>query len=135
MQITKQTDYAIRCVLFLSRSPDKVFMIDSISAKMNIPRSFLAKILQRLAKAGIVESLRGVKGGFRIARKPSDISLLDVVEAIEGSVAMNKCAVDKKLCELSNTCSVHPVWVEIRKDVETRLKKWTFARLSGLIKE
>lgn len=129
--ITRKTDYAIRCVLHLAESPEEVVMISEIAKQRNIPTSFLAKILQRLARAGIVKSLRGVKGGFTLAKKPVDISLLDVVEAIEGSVAMNICAVDKKMCGLSSTCSVHPVWVELRKDVEDRLRQWSFARLAA----
>ena len=127
--ITRKTDYAIRCVLHLAGSEKDIVMVNEIAAERDIPRSFLAKILQTLAKAGIVESLRGVQGGFRLARKPSEISLLDVVEAMEGSVAMNICAVDKKKCSFSSTCVVHPVWVDIRKDVEDRLKQWDFARL------
>jgi len=127
--ITRKTDYAIRCVLHIAESGKKTVMIHEIAEKARIPRSFLAKILQRLAKAGIVTSLRGVKGGFKLAKKASDISLLDVVEVMEGTVAMNMCAVDKKACSLSGSCCVHPVWVEIRKEVEARLKKMTFAKL------
>jgi Rrf2 family protein len=127
--ITRKTDYAIRCVLHLAESDKDVVMINEIAAHRDIPKSFLAKILQTLAKAGIVESLRGVQGGFRLARKPSHISLLDIVEAMEGPVAMNICAVDKKKCSFSSTCVVHPVWVDIRKDVEDRLRQWDFAKL------
>ncbi len=127
--ITRKTDYAIRCVLHLAKRYGETVMVNEIAAERDIPKSFLAKILQTLAKAGLVESLRGVQGGFRLARKPSDISLLDVVEAMEGPVAMNICAVDKKKCSFSSTCVVHPVWVDIRKDVEYRLRQWDFAKL------
>jgi Rrf2 family protein len=84
-----------------------------------------------LAKAGIVRSTRGVKGGFALAKKPAEISLLNVVEAIDGPVAMNICAVDKKNCCSSTTCAVHPVWVEIRGDVENKLSMWNFAKLAA----
>lgn len=129
--ITRKTDYAIRCVLHLAESEKKVVMINEIADEREIPKSFLAKIMQKLAKAGIVGSLRGVKGGFMLAKKASEISLLDIVEIMEGSVAMNICAVDKRKCDFSSTCSVHPVWVELRKDVEDRLKKWSFAKLAA----
>lgn len=127
--ITRKTDYAIRCVLYLAESMGKTVMINEIAEKAQIPKSFLAKILQRLAKAGIVTSLRGVKGGFKLAKKAAAISLLDVVEAMEGPVAMNVCAVDRKACALSRTCCIHPVWVDIRRDMEARLGKMTFAKL------
>jgi Rrf2 family protein len=129
--ITRKTDYAIRCVLHLAESEKEVVMVNEIAQDREIPRSFLAKILQTLAKAGIVQSIRGVKGGFRLARKAHNITLLEVVETMEGAVAMNICAVDKGMCSLSSTCSAHPVWDEIRKDVEKRLRKWNFARLAA----
>ena len=97
--ITRKTDYAIRCVLHLAEAGKDVLMVNEIAKEQDIPKSFLAKILQKLAKAGIVESLRGVKGGFRLAKKPEDISLLDVVELMEGPVAMNVCAADKRKLE------------------------------------
>ena len=127
--ITRKTDYAIRCVLYLAESGKETVMMNEIAEKAKIPKSFLAKILQRLAKAGIVMSRRGVKGGFKLAKKATDISLLDVVETMEGTVAMNLCAVDKKACSLSSSCCVHPVWVEIRKDAERRLRNMTFTKL------
>ncbi len=132
--ITRKTDYAIRCVLHLAESEKEVVMVNEIAKGREIPKSFLAKIMQELAKAGIVESFRGVKGGFKLAKKAEEISLLDIVELMEGPVAMNICAVDKRKCNFNSTCSVHPVWVEIRKDVEDRLKQWSFAKMATMKK-
>jgi Rrf2 family protein len=129
MQITRETDYAIRCVLYLSESPERIIMVDEIARVKSVPKSFLAKILQKLVRAKIVKSFRGVNGGFKLAKKPKEISLLDVIKVIEGSVAMNRCAVDSRMCSFSNTCSVHPVWVKMRKDVERQLKSYNFAAL------
>jgi Rrf2 family protein len=129
MQITRETDYAIRCVYCLAKSPNEVTMVDEIAKEMLIPKSFLAKILQKLAKAKIVKSYRGVKGGFQLLKKSKSVSIYDVILAIEGPVAMNICAIDKRRCSLSNKCLIHPVWVELRKDVEKRLKKIVFAKL------
>ncbi|MBI5101121.1 MAG: Rrf2 family transcriptional regulator [Nitrospirae bacterium] len=130
MEITQETDYAVRCVLFLSRtSPEKNVMIEEIAGSMEIPRSFLAKILQKLSKAGIVRSFRGVRGGFRLTRAPLDITLLDVVEAIEGPVTMNKCGIEGKLCNFSGTCTVHPVWKKLRTIVEGHLRSVNFETL------
>lgn len=129
MQITRQTDYAIRCVLYLAEHPDEVKVVDEIARSKSIPKVFLAKILQKLSKAGIVRSYRGVKGGFELAKRPKDITLLDVIEAIEGPVAMNICAIDKRLCNRSNQCSVHPVWVKLRQDTERKLRKYSIDRL------
>ena len=110
-------------------------MIDEIAREMQVPKSFLAKILQKLARASLVKSFRGVKGGFQLARLPAEVSLLDVVEAIEGEVAMNVCAIDKGLCGRSSTCPVHPVWVEIREDFRKILKKYNFEKLGKSSKQ
>lgn len=130
MEITRESDYAVRCVLYLSRcSGENPVMIETIAAEMDIPRSFLAKILQRLARAEIVKSFRGVKGGFQLNRPTSKISLLNVIEAIEGPVAMNRCTIDPQRCNFSSTCTVHPVWKTLQDLVVDYLGKTTFDTL------
>ena len=129
MLVTRETDYAVRCVLYLANDKDRFASVTEISKAMHIPKTFLAKILQRLVRNKIVESIRGMKGGFRIAKKPAEISLLDVMEAIQGCAVINVCAVDSKLCNRSSVCAVHPIWVEIRREVEQRLKRETIDKL------
>jgi Rrf2 family protein len=129
MFIRREGDYAVRCVLFLARERHGVMSSGEISRSASIPRSFLAKILQRLAKRGIVESIQGISGGFRLAKPPSRINLLEVIEAAQGPSAINICVVDKKNCDLSAACAVHPVWMELRDDLEKKLRRKTFARI------
>ena len=126
MQITRETDYGIRCVYYLALNAGKVAMVDEISRATDTPKSFIAKILQKLTRGGFVKSYRGVKGGFTLSRPPGEITLLDVIRAVQGPVAMNACALDKKICSRSATCAIHPVWIEIRKEVEDILKKKNF---------
>ncbi len=130
MQITRETDYAIRSVLYLSQNRHGIKMVDEIAKEKEIPKPFLSKILQKLSRAGIVKSYRGIKGGFGLAREPKKISLLDVIVAIEGSVAMNICAIDRRSCKFSDACAVHPVWVELKKQTESFLKRYNFEKLS-----
>jgi len=132
MLITRETDYAIRCILYLAHDHDRIASVKEIARAMHIPKSFLAKILQRLVRNGILESIRGAQGGFRLKRKPSEISLLAILEAIQGRAAINICAIDSKRCRRSSTCTVHPVWVDIRKELEARLQKQSIA---GLVKK
>jgi len=129
MLITRETDYAVRTVLYLAGERDRIANVTEVAQAMHIPKSFLAKILQRLTKNNILISTRGVKGGFRLAKKPSEISLLDIMMSIQGAATINLCVIDSKKCRLSTTCSVHPVWVDIRKEVEKRLQKHTIAAL------
>ncbi len=131
MQITRETDYAVRCVHYLSRAYGRVIMVEEIAQEMCIPKSFLAKIVQKLSKAGILRSYRGVKGGFELSRHPGKITLLDVVVAVQGKIGINACAVDPKVCGFSSTCSIHPVWIEVRKKVENMLRKKNFADLTA----
>jgi Rrf2 family protein len=130
MKITRQADYAVRCVLYLTRHEDAVSMVNDISEVMKIPRSFLAKILQKLVRAKIVKSFRGVKGGFKLARTPTEINLLEVIEAVDGPIQANRCVIDSESCDLNRLCPVHPVWVEIKSDIDKRLRSWDFAKLA-----
>ena len=129
LQIRRETDYAIRCVYYLSCRHADVIMVDEIAREMSVPKSFLAKIVQKLSRAGIVESFVGIQGGFRLSKKPREISLYDVITAIEGPVAMNKCTVSKKSCNLSRTCKIHPIWIRVRTEIEDILKESTFQKI------
>ena len=127
MQITREGDYGIRSVLYLARQPfKKISFVNEISEEYKIPRSFLAKILQKLVKAKIVRSYRGVKGGFSLAKQARDISVLHVLEAIEGKVALNLCLTDKKLCNFSRHCPVCAVWATAQSKVVEVLSKSNF---------
>ena len=98
--------------------------------KNKIPRSFLAKILQKLVKAKIVRSYRGVKGGFSLSKHAREISILDVLEAIEGKLALNICVTDKKKCVSSRHCPVQSVWVTAQSRVADVLRKANFDDLA-----
>ncbi len=131
MQITRQGDYGIRSVLYLARQPfKKISFVTEISEEYKIPRSFLAKILQKLVKAKIVRSYRGVKGGFSLARQARDISLLEVLEAIEGKICLNVCLMDKKKCPFSKHCPVTPIWAAAQARFTETLKKTNFEDLA-----
>jgi Rrf2 family protein len=129
MLVTRETDYAVRTVMFLAKEPDRIANASEIAHAMHIPKSFLAKILQRLVRSRILLSLRGARGGFQLARNTSEISLLSIMEAIQGQACINVCAIDSKRCKLSSTCAVHPVWTGIRADVEKKLQQQTIAEL------
>lgn len=129
MKIARETDYAVRCVLFMARTPSRFFTVREISTVQEIPPSFLAKILQKLSRAGITASARGSRGGFRLAMDPGDITLLKVVEAVEGRLAPNDCLVEGRACSRAGRCSVHPVWRELREEIAGRLGGCTIRKL------
>lgn len=130
MKISRETDYAIRCLLQLARQPGGVLTVREISGPRGIPPLFLAKILQKLGRAGIAESVRGARGGFRLARAPGEITLLSVIEAVEGPLGSNDCLVEGNRCALSERCSVHPVWKELREILSANLAGISLRELS-----
>jgi len=131
MEITRQADYAVRAVLDLALQPEgERALSEEIARRQSIPTAFLTKILARLAAERIVTTQRGVSGGIRLARLAGEISLLDVIEAIDGPITLNRCMLRPAECPRDTTCVVHPVWVEIRAELRTRLAGVTFAILA-----
>ena len=139
MQITRQADYALRAILYLARleelEPDKKASTSQIAEEQNIPASFLAKIISQLSIAGLIHTSRGAKGGVSLARKPEDISLLDVVEAIDGPISLNECVHDPSVCTFGDNCPIHDVWCEAKKQLVEKLSKASFDKLLEMEKE
>lgn len=132
MQLNQGTDYAFRAVLHLANLPfGQVVTAQNIATAEMIPMRFLLKIMRHLTKAGLVKSFRGVEGGYALAKAPQEITLLDVVEAIEGPVTINRCQVDKKYCSKNwaDRCPVHKVLGGIKASMVEQLASHNFADL------
>jgi Rrf2 family protein len=130
MQITRAAEYAIRGVLYLSSQPKgSVCLLSDISKNQQIPPSFLSKIFQNLGKAGYVSSFRGTGGGFTLLKDPSEITLLDIVEAIDGQIALNICLNDGAVCDNKSACAVHSVWADAQAYMLDLLRKNSFEHL------
>ena len=129
MQITRQADYALRAVIFLSRlNGDQKASTSSIAEQQKIPPSFLAKIVSQLSIAGLIHTSRGARGGVSLAKAPGDISVLDVVEAIDGPIMLNECAGNPDNCPFGDTCPLQKIWCDTRHEMVKRLSNATFAR-------
>jgi Rrf2 family protein len=127
MQITRQADYAIRAVRYLAKnsSEDRISTA-KVAKEMKIPASFLAKIISQLSIAGLLHTSRGARGGVSLAREARDISILDVVEAIDGPILLNECVGSNKPCNFEEDCLVHPIWLEVQQSLVKRLKETRF---------
>ena len=131
MQITRQADYAIRAVRYLAKQgPNQRSATSTVAQEMKIPPSFLAKIISQLSIAGFLHTSRGARGGVTLARDAKEISLLDVVEAIDGPILLNECVGDPADCEFSDDCLVHPIWVEAQESLVKRLRETRFDKLA-----
>jgi Rrf2 family protein len=124
MQITRTADYAVRAVIHLaSKSSGACVPAGEISRQQKIPATYAAKVLQLLARAGIVLTTSGRSGGASLLRDPSDISLLDIVEAVDGPVILNRCLREPDACPLNRNCAVHPFWKRTQKMLTDTLRK------------
>jgi Rrf2 family protein len=130
MQITRQADYAVRAVLYLARlEPNQRAATSQVAQEQHIPPSFLAKIISQLSIAGLLHTSRGARGGVTLAREPQAITLLEVIEAIDGPIMLNECVSENSICTFDDDCPLRPVWCEAQEELVTRLKKTDFQQL------
>lgn len=130
MKITSETDYAIRIICLLTLRNEKVDSA-TISENTGVPIRFAHKILRTLIGANIVKSIKGVKGGYMLSKEPKDISLLDVIETIDGKIIINKCLADGFQCTNPKTkenqfCAINDLLSGINNDIVTKFSEITF---------
>ena len=129
MLITRASEYAILSLIVLSKASQPLDS-ESLSRELSIPKSFLAKILQGLAKNNILKSFKGVHGGFALAREPQEINMLDVMSAVEGKApAVFECAPSREDCpsDRANICSIWPFLNKLQGKIDTFLAELTLA--------
>ncbi len=130
MEISRRTDYGVRVILDLaSLGEGQRASTLEIAERQSIPAPFLAKIVSQLSTSGLVETYRGAGGGVVLARSPSQINLLDVIEALDGPVRLNRCAIEPDACPREEHCPVHDIWVEAQQDLTRALTAVTFDTL------
>lgn len=131
MQISRAGEYGVLGLMNLARrAPGELAMIEEVSRMERIPGSFLAKIFQHLAKAGLVRSNRGAHGGFALTRNPAQITVLEIIEAIEGKIVFQRCKLAIPVCEHVGGCAVCGLFEEAQDGVKDVLARTS---LSGLV--
>jgi len=132
MQITRQADYAVRAVLYLAQlGAEQRAATSQIAQEQSIPPSFLAKIVSQLSVAGLLQTSRGARGGVSLARPPEQISLLEVVEAIDGPILLNECVSNAGACQFGDRCPMKPIWCDAQSELVQRLGATTFDLFLG----
>jgi Rrf2 family protein len=130
MQITRQADYALRAMLYLSQlEPNQRAATSRIAEVQRIPPSFLAKIISQLSIAGLIHTSRGARGGVSLARTPEAISVLEVVEAIDGPIALNECSQTPGACPFGEECPLRSIWCGTQTELIEKLRRTTFAQV------
>jgi Rrf2 family protein len=133
MQITRQADYAVRAMVYLAQlGPGHRAATSQIAKDKQIPPSFLAKIVSQLSVAGLLQTSRGARGGVSLAKSPEEITLLDVVEAIDGPILLNECVGDSSTCVFGSDCLMKPVWCDAQQELVERLKQVNFAQFTEI---
>ncbi|HYA47941.1 MAG TPA: Rrf2 family transcriptional regulator [archaeon] len=131
MQITRASDYAVRVMIHLAGLPPGSRVRQSeLSRATDVSGHFLSKVLQRLVRSRLIRSQRGSGGGFVLAVPAGSVSLLDVVEAIEGPVRLNQCIEEGPSCERKSWCPAHQVWAEAQAAVVNVLGAASMANLA-----
>jgi len=131
LRVSRKIDYGLRAMVHLASIPTgTVVPFREIAREMDVPEDFLAKILKTLVDQGMVRSSRGPRGGYTLGRPASEISFLDVIEAVEGPVALNVCLDGDDACGRSSTCTMVAVW---REGQDRMLDVYRQARLSALV--
>jgi len=129
MQITRQADYALRAIYHLTKlEPTERAATSHIAEEQHIPPSFLAKIISQLSIAGLIHTSRGARGGVSLARGPEEITILEVVEAIDGPIALNECTSSPEACPFGQNCPLRKLWCGTQADLVEKLRSTTFAQ-------
>lgn len=129
--IKRSTDYALRSLIYIAGFPKReVVSLGSLANHVDVPPVFLRKLFQKLRKAGILFSHRGVRGGFSLAVSPSEITVNEAVEILQGPIALNQCLGQGNGCDRSETCSFHLKLDLLQKDIKGFFSRCTLKNLA-----
>ena len=122
LELTRRADYAIRTSICLAHEGrGRLVPAPDIARRMDVPPRFLPQIMQDLVRAGLVEATAGRGGGYRLARAPGEVSLLEVIEAVEGDVRRRTCVLRASACSAGQPCGVHDLFAEAQDAMLERL--------------
>lgn len=129
-QITRRVDYAVRIMLELGSEPGRARIhARELARRTDVPKAFLHKIVGDLLKAGLVRTYSGPNGGVALAQPATSISMLQIVEAIDGPICLNTCLLRPRECPRDLTCPAHGFWAQLQAGIVQRLQGATLDKL------
>ena len=131
LRVTKLTDYATVVMTVLAARPGEVLSAPELAEQAGLEAPTVAKVLKPLAAAGLVAGFRGANGGYRLARPAAEITLVEIVEAMEGPLAMTECSVHDGQCGIEASCGVRANWRRINDVVADALRGVSLAQMLG----
>jgi Rrf2 family iron-sulfur cluster assembly transcriptional regulator len=130
MQISVSTEYAIHSILYMAMHKNhRIVLVSEIGSAQNIPISYLAKVFRILAKTGVVRSFRGSKGGYSLAKSPDQITIREVVEAMEGRTALFESLGERRGCKAGVECKIQETFQAAHNKMYQELERVTFQDL------
>jgi len=130
IRITKQTDYGIVLLTYLAGHTERLFNAPELAAETHLPLPMVSKILKVLAREGMLASHRGVKGGYSLARLPEEISMAEIIAALEGPIALTECIEVSGDCSHESLCRVRSNWQRINQAVRGALEEISLAEMA-----
>lgn len=130
LRVTKLTDYATVVLTVMASAGGTVLSASGLAERSGLEAPTVAKLLKPLAQAGLVQAFRGAAGGYRLARPASEISLVEIVEAMEGPLSMTECSVHDGVCGIEHSCGARANWRRINDVVADALRRITLADMA-----
>ena len=131
MRLRKSTEYSIRCLVYMAQRADDLSSVKHLSKTLKIPYKFLARLMTELSRGGIVQSVRGKNGGYRIAHPLEDITLSDIISVVEGEEDTKRCILGFDECDDEHPCALHEFWRGPRQHVIDMENTVTLAHLAA----
>ncbi|MBP6534112.1 MAG: SUF system Fe-S cluster assembly regulator, partial [Arenimonas sp.] len=131
LRVTKMTDYASMLLACLAQAPGKVHSASDLAEQARLELPTVSKVLKPLSRAGLIEAFRGSQGGYRLAKPAAQITLFEVVEAMEGRLEMTECSGAHSQCEHELHCGMQSHWQKINDVIGNALKSVSIAELGG----
>ena len=129
MNFSKTTSYALTILNFMAEHDERIFSAKALHETLGIPWQYMRQLLTSLSKDGFISSAKGRHGGFKLNKSPSDITLADIVDAVEGLNVMNTCIMGFENCPFDHQCAMRETWEETRDSILKVLKNTTLASL------
>ena len=127
LRITKLADYGVMLMSYMAGHEQRLCKASDVAKALHLPLPTVSKLLKKLTQNKIIESVRGVHGGYRLARSSSDISVQDVIQSLEGPIALTECSLANNQCDQLHVCKVQNNWQRISHAVHNALKEVSMA--------
>ncbi len=131
LRISKLTDYAIIILGHMAKAPGATYAATDLAESARVASPTVSKVLKALARANILSSTRGAKGGYQLSRPPEKTTIASIIAALEGPIALTECGLENTHCEQSSSCHVRGNWSVLNRAIQTALESVTLADMAS----